>query len=317
MSKSESKKRIIRRKINRKISLISNIIFFVAVIITLVVGGLHLFTKKKEYRALALEQYNSENYNDAIQNFDKALKCNQWFSDSVNVDICLYKAEAYIRTEQYQEAYDTYNLILKKYSTKYYNEEDIKFMINLSDALIQYAAGNYITSVVTFCDAVDKGYYRASIFAAICYNHLNEYDNMIKYYDIYKQYYGANTCLYYQYASYYSKNKDYEKALTFINDGLCASDTVYIDELKYLQILCYTELQNFDEAYKYAKEFVELYPNDDRGRELFNYVDSRVNKKTKPINDIFGVGGDSSNESEVSSDNVTDDNDEQIVTEEQ
>lgn len=301
MSKAESKKRILRRKINRRINMISNIVFVLLVMILVIGSIIHLFTKKNEYREMGIEQFKAANYEEALKLFDKSLDCNQWFSDATNVDICLYKAETYIKLEKYEEAGNTYKFILDKYKKKYYNEEEINFMISLTDALMRYEEGKYISAVLTFVDAVDRGYTGASIFAAICYNHMDQYDDMIKYYDIYKNSYGANSCLYYQYSSYYAKQNNFEEALKYANEGVNCSDSVYIDELKYLQVLCYTKLADYNTAYSYVKDYVAQYPNDSRGKELYDYLDTRINIKTKPVNNFFGISNEDVTEENINS----------------
>ena len=87
--KASSKTSAKRRKNSgyRKIQLCYNLIFIIALLFIIIFGSMHVFTKKKALRKEGIDYYNKGEYEAAIESFDKALKCKQWFSDSVNVDI--------------------------------------------------------------------------------------------------------------------------------------------------------------------------------------------------------------------------------------
>lgn len=281
-------------------------------VIVVIIGIFHVFTDKKEYRDKGIEQYNRGNYQEAVSYFDKALKCKQWFSDSVNVDIELYKADCYLRMEDFVSAGEIYSGIMSKYSDRHYNMEDINFLVSLCATLDKFSNGDYVSTVANFVEAVEKGYTEISIYAAICYENQRNYDKMKAYFDIYTQKYGMNSYLYYKYASYYILQEDYTTAANYITQGLSASDTTYLRQLKYAQIMCNSETGNYAQAYQLAKEYVTSYPDDKNGLDMCAYLETRVNLNTKPVNDIFGIDTDTSSntwDDSGDSEDVVDSND--------
>ncbi len=293
MTPREERQRLKRKKkAIRKALHILNIALFILVVIVTFVGVFHLFTPKKAYRNKGVESFNAGEYEVAIEHFDKALGYNQWFSDKLNVDICYYKADTYLRLEMYQEAYNTYQYILDEYSDSYYNEEDVLYLMNITQALIKFSKGEYYGSHTTFVEAVDKGYTELAVYAAICYEHLDDYDKMKEYFDIYSREVGMDAYLCYKFAQYYIEQEDYNTAVAYVGQGLAQDDKTYEKQLRYTQIVCYEKLGQFSEAFALAKEYKDLYPDDDKGEDLYAYLDTRVNISEEPVNDIYDLYGD-------------------------
>ncbi len=293
MTPREEKKRIKqRRRAMRKALHILNIALFILVVVITFIGVFHLFTPKKAYRNKGVESFNAGEYEVAIEHFDKALSYNQWFADKLNIDICYYKADAYLRLEMYREAYDTYAYILEEYSDSHYNPEDVEYLMTITDGLIKFSNGEYFGSHGIFVDAVDKGYKELSVYAAICYQHLDDYDKMKEYFDIYSREVGMDAYLCYKFAQYYIQQEDYNTAVAYVNQGLSQDDKTYEKQLRYTQIVGYEKLGQFNEAFALAKEYKELYPDDTKAEDLYAYLDTRVNISEEPLNDIYDLYGD-------------------------
>lgn len=302
MTPREEKQRLRKKKkAIRKALYILNIALFVLVIILTLVGVFHMFTPKKSFRNKGVEAFYKGEYEEAIEHFDKALGYNQWFSDKLNVDICYYKADAYLRLEMHQEAYNTYQFILDEYSDSHYNKEDIEYLMTITDALMRFTKGEYFGSHGVFVEAVDKGYTELAVYAAICYQHLDEYDKMKEYFDIYSREVGMDAYLCYKFAQYYIKQEDYNTGIAYVNQGLAQEDKTYEKQLRYTQIVCYEKLGQFNEAYALAKEYKDLYPDDSKGEDLYAYLDTRVNVSEEPVNDIYNLYGDDYSEDYVES----------------
>lgn len=288
-TRDNRRRRSKRRKAYRQTMMIVNLSVVLLTVTLVIIGLFHIFTNKKEYRDIGIELYEQGRYEEAIGYFDKALKCNQWFSDSVNVDIELYKADCYLRMENFMSAGETYSKIAAKYSKRHYNPDDINFLTSLCVSLEKFSNGDYVSTVANFVQAVDKGYTEISIYAAICYENQRNYNKMKEYFDIYVQKFGMNSYLYYKYASYYILQENYETAFSYITQGLSSSDTSYLRQIKYVQIKCYAETGNYQYAYELAKEYIAEYPDDENGLDMYAYLDTRVNLNTAPVNDIFGI----------------------------
>ncbi len=271
----------------RKEVLIFNLVGFSFVIMFAVFGALNIFTGKKALRNEAVEQYKAGNYEEAIDLFDKAIDKKQWFSDSMNVDMEMYKANSYIMLNNYSSAMNIYVQIEEEYSESYYDKEEVDFLIRLTNALDKYDKGDYVSVIAAFSDGVDKGYTQLCLYLADCYDHQADFESMKKYCDLYASRYELNPYLCYKYASYYILNDNYEQAINYINQGIAISDGDVKQALCYAEIMCYEKLCNYEKAYSLAQNYKINYPQDMQGQNIIDYLDTRVNIDTTTVNNYF------------------------------
>lgn len=291
MSNTVQKKRSKRRsKTYRQIGMIINLSFFVIIIVVAIVGAFHTFTNKRDYRDKGVSYYEQGDYENAIQSFDKALRCKQWFSGKLNVDIELYKADSYIKLTDYDEAGKVYQEITDKYPKRYYDSNEVKFMIKLCEALQMYKNGDYYSPVPYLTEAVEHGYNDMCLNVAYCYEQQNNYDKMIAYYDKHIAAVGITGYVAYKYADYYIYTGDYSDALSYVNQGIMLNSEEYMQKLKYLEIICYKGMADFETAYNYALTYNTEYPDDEAGADILAYLDTRVNINTNLVNDVYNVG---------------------------
>lgn len=291
MSNTVQKKRSKRRsKTYRQIGMIINLSFFVIIIVVAIVGAFHTFTNKRDYRNKGVSYYEQGDYENAIQSFDKALRCKQWFSGKLNVDIELYKADSYIKLTDYDEAGKVYQKITDKYPKRYYDSNEVKFMIKLCEALQMYKNGDYYSPVPYLTEAVEHGYNDMCLNVAYCYEQQNNYDKMIAYYDKHIAAVGITGYVAYKYADYYIYTGDYSDALSYVNQGIMLNSEEYMQKLKYLEIICYKGMADFETAYNYALTYNTEYPDDEAGADILAYLDTRVNINTNLVNDVYNVG---------------------------
>ena len=294
MSNKKNQKRSKRRtKAYRQIAMYVNLFFLAAIVIFVITGALHIFTHKRDYRDEGVALYEQGQYADAIEAFDKALDCKQWFAGKLNVDIELYKAECYLQMEDYRSAGQVYTKIGNEYPKKFYDADETAFMVKLCEALDSYASGDYSSPVSCFAEAVDRGYMDICMYAASCYEHKQNYEKMTSYYDIYIEKMGINSYVCYKYADYYLYEEDYNTALSFVNQGIMLGGQDYMQNLKYLEIVCYTKLTDYSQAYTLAQTYCASYPDDTAGADMLAYLDTRVNPDTTLVNDVYGVGSQS------------------------
>lgn len=294
MSNQRKGKRSKRRtKAYRQFAMFVNLFFLIAIVVFVISGALHIFTHKRDYRDEGVSLYEQGKYAEAIEEFDKALDCKQWFADKLNVDIELYKAECYIQMQDYKAAGQVYTKIDKAYSKRYYDAKENAFMIELCAALDSYAAGDYSSPVSCFSEAVDRGYMDMCMYAASCYEYKQNYEKMTDYYDIYIENMGINPYVCYKYADYYLYKEDYNSALSYVNQGIMLGEQEYIQNLKYLEIICYEKLTDYNQAYTLALSYNSTYPDDKNGADMLAYLDTRVNPDTTLVNDVYGVGNQS------------------------
>ena len=272
----------------RQLQFLYNIIFALFILLLLIYGIFHVFTPKKNLRSQGIKAYNEGNYDEAIKAFDQALECKQWFSYSIDTDICMYKADSYIKLGDFESSKRVYEAIESGYPERYYDKSKVDFLIELTNALIKYKSGDYVSTVACFNRAVDAGYIEMSLYAANCYEISGKYDEMKKNLDIYTGGFGYTPEICYKYANYYIQLEDYNNALTSIEQGIAAGESIYIQDFAYSQILCYMKLDNYQKAYELAVNYSSLYPTSSDIANIYSYLDTRVNPDTEVIHDIFG-----------------------------
>ncbi len=256
-------------------------------LLAFIIVCVNIFSHKKSIRKEAVSLYEAGNYQEALDKFKEAYAEKQWFSDSINVDILLYEADCMMQLQLFSDAELTYLDIQKKYPASKYDKEQLSYLSDLSHALGNYQRGDYVSTVATFTKAVENGHKDISIYAAICYENQKSYDKMKEYLDIYANYHGIDAYVNYKYASYYYETKDYNQALTYLAQGESAGDSNYLQEILYAEIMCYKELQNYTEAFSRATSYIAKYPEDQKGQDIYAYLDTRVNVNEVPVNDRY------------------------------
>lgn len=300
MKKGPYEREMARRRRERKRRIRRfHLICLGVMLLAFIIVCVNIFSHKKSIRKEAVSLYEAGNYQEALDKFKEAYAEKQWFSDSINVDILLYKADCMMQLQLFSDAELTYLDIQKKYPTSKYDREQLSYLSDLSHALGNYQRGDYVSTVATFTKAVENGHKDISIYAAICYENQKSYDKMKEYLDIYANYHGIDAYVNYKYASYYYDTKDYNQALTYLAQGESAGDSDYLQEILYAEIMCYKELQNYTEAFSRATSYIAKYPEDQKGQDLYAYLDTRVNVNEVPVNDRYHLYSEPENSSAV------------------
>ena len=300
MKKGPYEREMARRRRERKRRIRRfHLICLGVMLLAFIIVCVNIFSHKKSIRKEAVSLYEAGNYQEALDKFKEAYAEKQWFSDSINVDILLYEADCMMQLQLFSDAELTYLDIQKKYPTSKYDKEQLSYLSDLSHALGNYQRGDYVSTVATFTKAVESGHKDISIYAAICYENQKSYDKMKEYLDIYANYHGIDAYVNYKYASYYYDTKDYNQALTYLAQGESAGDSDYLQEILYAEIMCYKELQNYTEAFSRATSYIAKYPEDQKGQDLYAYLDTRVNVNEVPVNDRYHLYSEPENSSAV------------------
>lgn len=300
MKKGPYEREMARRRRERKRRIRRfHLICLGVMLLAFIIVCVNIFSHKKSIRKEAVSLYEAGNYQEALDKFKEAYAEKQWFSDSINVDILLYEADCMMQLQLFSDAELTYLDIQKKYPTSKYDKEQLSYLSDLSHALGNYQRGDYVSTVATFTKAVENGHKDISIYTAICYENQKSYDKMKEYLDIYANYHGIDAYVNYKYASYYYDTKDYNQALTYLAQGESAGDSDYLQEILYAEIMCYKELQNYTEAFSRATSYIAKYPEDQKGQDLYAYLDTRVNVNEVPVNDRYHLYSEPENSSAV------------------
>ncbi len=285
-----ARKRSSRKKLNLAIMLF-NCVFFVALGLFFLYGLFNIMSPKKSIRNAGLKEFEAGNYEEALKKFDEALAEKQWFSDKIDVDLELYRADCFVRLDRFDEAKATYEHIKADYDQKYWEDKEIDFLIEINANVNKFYHGDYVSTVACFLDAIEKGHTEMCLYLAICYQKQGDSEKMKEYFDRYIAEYGMSSFLYFEYGEYYISTGDLDAALTCIEQGITSADQTYIQQLLYEQVYCYKEKCEYETAYRLAAEYVGKYPEDQKGQDLYNFLDTRVNiTNTTPLNDIYDLG---------------------------
>ena len=288
IKKSRSKRLQTARR-RRKNLFIANAILYALLIFVLLIVAAHMKSDKKALRNEGVELYQQGSYKEAAVKFDEALKEKQWFSGKLNADICLYRADCLSKTEDYAGAARAYRAALDYKYGSFMKKSRIEELIDINEALYKYSCGEYNSCLDAFVKAVDNGYDELSIYAALCFDKKGDLNGMKKYIDHYIEKFGYTSFLYYQTAVYYIKNGDTGTAEGYIDSGLALNDDSHRRQLEYLKIAALKNARDFKEAYKLAKDYASRYPDDEEGRRVYEYLDTRVNVDPEPINNIYDL----------------------------
>ena len=297
MRASEARRRSRRKKLSVTV-LIFNVIFYTALALGFIFVLFHIVSPKKSLRNEGVKLFEEGSYEEALSKFDEAISEKQWFSDALDVDILLYRADCLIRMDRYNEAVSVYNSIKTDYDKKYWEKRELDYLISINETLNKFYAGDYISTVAGFLSAIDQGHTEMCLYAAICYHKQGDFEKMKEYFDKYIAVYGMSSFLYFEYGEYYISIGNVDAALTCIEQGIACEDQTYIKQLLFEQAYCYKEKCDFDKAYALAQTYISQYPDDEKGRELYEFLDTRVHVDTHPLNDIWELDGPKETEEE-------------------
>lgn len=272
----------IKRKRNLKLAVFCTI-FSIIVILGAAYIIVHCISNKENLRDAGIAAFNEGGYTEAISDFEASLAEQQWFSSKMDQDTRLYLAACYMRIDDYEKANEIYKEVRDNKPTVMKKDELDKHM-NLAIALNEVKSGSvneiYINSLK---EEYDKGNTSVSLYLGTCYEILGDYENMIKYYDIYTDAYGMNTYIAYQESSYYLSQNDNETAQSIVNMGINATDDLYIDLVLYNDIILTERQLDYAGALKKATALIEKYPNNETYKREYDFLNSRVNIDPNPV----------------------------------
>ncbi len=244
----------------------------IGVVVAVLVTILGLTSSKSSFRESGINSLNEGDYDKSIEWFKSALAQEQWMSEDIDLDIRYYLAEAYIHTGEYDKALKQYNILIKANS----NYEDTLFYQEITLALENYQKGNYDEAIVSIENAISRGYDELYVFEGSCYGMKGDYEQMFASFETYLESYEESTYVYSQYASAYINLAQFDNAKTYIDKGLALEEDTYRQNLLFDEIAYYEYMQDYDTAFAKAKEFVELYPDNEEGKEEYDFLYTRV-----------------------------------------
>lgn len=81
--------------------------------------------------------------------------------------------------------------------------------------------------------------------------------------------------IYNQMGMCYAASGDYENALDSFEKGLAVEGGTFRQELSYNRIIAYENLGDFESAKKYMKDYLKVYPDDERAQREYEFLQTR------------------------------------------
>ena len=272
----------IKRKRNLKLAIFCSI-FSIIVILGAAYIIVHCISNKESLRDAGIAAFNEGGYTEAISDFESSIAEKQWFSKKMDQDTRLYLAACYMRIDDYEKALEIYKNV-RDNSPSVISKDELERHMNLATALNEVKGGNvnelYINSLK---DEYDRGNTSVALYLGTCYEIQGDYENMVKYYDIYSDAYGINTYIAYQESSYYLSQNDNETAQSIVNKGMNASDDLYMDLVLYNDIVLTERQLDYSGALEKATALIEKYPNNETYKKEYDFLYSRVNIDPNPV----------------------------------
>ncbi len=283
IQQKRAKSRAKKRKRAIRLAIICTV-FTIVVILGTAFMVLHLLSDKEALREAGIAAFQEGNYEEAEKDFIASLGEKQWFTDKMDDDTRLYLAGCYMHTGEYIKARDQYSTLYSN-GTKIMDENKLKGYISFANALDTAGNGHMDdTTINTLNTEIENGNTSVSIILGGYYQSQKDYDKMISYYDTYVKDFGINTYIAYQMSSYYIMNNDYEAASDYISRGLSAEDDLYMDKLLFNEAVLLEKNIDYQGAFDKISALCEKYPDNETFRREYDYLYSRLNIDTEPVN---------------------------------
>ncbi|MDO4168434.1 MAG: tetratricopeptide repeat protein [Lachnospiraceae bacterium] len=177
----------------------------------------------------------------------------------------------YLEEKDYEKAY-----------TAFHNAEG-KYTIFTSKKNIQYYEGESLIYLGRFDEAaklyqkiIDKHKdARAYAMKGFAYQQNGDKENAQKAYQTAIEVDEKDGIGYYYLYGYYVEQKEYEKALSVLDDAEAATVTSMEQEIAYAKIVAYEKLLQYDKALNAAKEYCKQYPDDKTGKQEKEFLETR------------------------------------------
>lgn len=215
------------------------------------------------YASRARVSYLSGDFEGAKKDYDKAIKF-----EKDNYDFYLGKYFMLVKEGKAEDAAQTLKdaLVIKANSTEdeynvarihYYQGDNEKAFSEFTKVVKEYSMANYYMGEI---------YYSKSDYA----NAITSYETYIKGEASIKE-----ASVYNHLTLCYISQKNYEKALEYVQAGITLNDSALMQNLKYNEVACYEGLAQFDVALKKCQEYLALYPENEEMKRESEFLETR------------------------------------------
>lgn len=230
------------------------------------------FSVKLSMMNKGLSQYESGDFEGAVDLFNEALKPGLPLFEKFDNNIRFYLADCYVNMGCYGDACYEYSKIKLWADEKV---EGLSYLANVAYGLQLYEWTDYREALPILLEAYEKGYGDLVLYVGNCYGQTGDLANMQIYYDVFLQNNEMNSFMYAQYAAIALDEGKLEEAFSYIEKGKQLADQSNIKELLFDEIVYYEKMKDYNTAYEKAKAFTETYPNDFDGKNEYDLLYTR------------------------------------------
>lgn len=212
-------------------------------------------------------------YEEAAASFEEALQAHAWYTATSKEDILLYCGEAYFQAEAYEKAQQVYEELLELGVEK---PQIYRFL-----GWTRYKQESFAEAKELFLKAVALGEIAAYGDAGDAAMALQSYEEAGEYYEIVAEKEPEEPKWKLALGQYELQNKNYETALTYMEQGLALypstapwEDTVY-QALLYHQAVCYEYMGQYEKARELFADYVFHYSQDEKAQKEYEFLLSR------------------------------------------
>lgn len=174
---------------------------------------------------------------------------------------------------EYQKAYEAFEKAGSK-KTILWTKQKNDVMFYQAESL--YQLKRYKDAMNVYDHIIDrKPQGRAYEWKALCYVGLGQEEQALKVCEEGIRAVPSEGESYYAKYGILAKQKKYDEGLATINEALKQNITTKKKELLFARISLYEAKFDFKTAYRYAKEYVKLYPDDEKGKKEKTFLETR------------------------------------------
>jgi tetratricopeptide (TPR) repeat protein len=143
-------------------------------------------------------------------------------------------------------------------------------------AKIEYYLGNYDLALSKLGESFSNGFSEAYYYIGEIYRDKKDYETAVYYYESYIEKGKVQSSIVYNQLGFcFMKLGDFKTALKWLDEGIKYQHPVTLKVLKKNEIVAYESMGDFDTAHEKLKEYLVLYPEDEKAQREEEFLITR------------------------------------------
>lgn len=253
--------------------------FFLMVIIGLLIAfAVWLYAAREDknvYREQGILDYEGGAYAQAVENLQLSLEEQVMFTDALDRDSRMYLADSYFLLQQYDAAIAQYDILLNDDALTVSEKEYLTGQKDLIQGVTAFQNADFATALPAFQMAIENGHTECTLYAGICAEKLGNQDSAVAYLTTYLSYNpdSAYACTWL--ADYYLQQGRYDTCNQYLQRGLQSSDRSCDEQLRFLEVVYYEYLHDFNTAYELLGSYMQSYPVTEQIQQEYDFLFTR------------------------------------------